>query len=104
MDPPRHDELWALVSCAFNPRRIGDAEPRVRELTRTLLEQLADTGGTVNLMSEFAGPIPTVIIAEIMSVPAAERVQFRRWSDEAHAAGAEDPGLKERALSSMLEL
>src|SRR4051812_40239830 len=44
MDPPRHDHLRAIVGRAFTPRSIAALEPRIRELTRALLQPALDRG------------------------------------------------------------
>lgn len=77
LDPPRHDELRKLVSRVFTPRTVSDLEPRVREVARDLLDDLA-TGGRFDLMDLAAG-LPTIVIAELLGIPAADKEMFRTW-------------------------
>src|SRR5947209_9958253 len=56
-DPPRHTRLRALISKAFTPRVAADLEPRIRELSRRLLDA-AVARGEVDLVEEFSGPLP----------------------------------------------
>lgn len=80
LDPPRHDELRDLVKRAFTPRRVGQLEPRVREIARDLLSEFVDDG-SCDLTAQYAGPLPTIVIAEMLGVPIEDRQQFRAWSN-----------------------
>lgn len=80
LDPPRHDQLRDLVKRAFTPRRVNQLEPRVREIATELLDGIAERG-TCDLTAEFAGPLPTIVIAEMLGVPPEDRQQFRAWSN-----------------------
>ncbi len=79
-DPPDHTRLRRVVNRAFTPRSIALLEDRVREVTRRLLAPLAG-GEPFELVGEFAGPLPTIVIAELLGVPAEDAEQFRRWSE-----------------------
>ncbi len=81
MDPPRHTRMRALVNRAFTPRRIAELEPRVRQIAGELLD--AWQGGPVDLVASFAGPLPTIVIAELLGVPASDREWFRARSNAA---------------------
>lgn len=80
LDPPRHDELRDLVKRAFTPRRVVQLEPRVREIARELLSSF-DHEGSCDLTADFAGPLPTIVIAEMLGVPIEDRLLFRKWSN-----------------------
>jgi cytochrome P450 len=77
LDPPRHDQLRRLVSRAFTPRTVADLEPRVREVTNELLDELV-VDGHMDFMDLAAG-LPTIVIAELLGVPAGDKEMFRRW-------------------------
>ncbi len=79
-DPPDHERLRRVVNRAFTPRSIAAIEPRVREVARELLAPLAG-GEPFDIVAEFAGPLPTIVIAELLGVPAEDASQFRLWSD-----------------------
>ncbi|HVS40334.1 MAG TPA: cytochrome P450 [Gemmataceae bacterium] len=79
-DPPRHTKLRALISKAFTPRVVADLEPRIRDLSRQLLDQVIERG-EMDLAGEFAVPLPMRVIAEMLGVPAAEWPRYKRWSD-----------------------
>ena len=79
-DPPRHTKLRALISRAFTPRVVANLEPRIRELSRELLDAVIDRG-EMDLVEDFAVPLPMRVIAELLGVPAADWARYRRWSD-----------------------
>lgn len=103
LDPPRHDELRALVSRAFTPRRIAELEPRIRELTDSLLAQV-DPAEPWDLVASLAGPLPAFVIAELCGVPADDHVAFQHWSDTMIRHDPTDPDAARRAQTAGREL
>jgi cytochrome P450 len=79
-DPPRHTKLRALVSKAFTPRMVAALEPRIRELSRELLDRVVERG-EMDLVADFAAPLPMLVIAEILGIPAEDRPLFHQWAD-----------------------
>jgi cytochrome P450 len=79
-DPPRHTKLRALISKAFTPRVVAGLEPRIRELSRQLIDQNIERG-EMDLAVDFAVPLPMRVIAEMLGVPPAEWPRYKRWSD-----------------------
>ncbi|UQA63889.1 cytochrome P450 [Polyangium aurulentum] len=79
-DPPRHTKLRALVTRAFTPRSIASLEPRIRDLSRELLDAQIERG-EMDLVLDYAIPLPTMVIAEMLGIPVADRQQFTRWVD-----------------------
>jgi cytochrome P450 len=80
VDPPHHTRLRALVSKAFTPRLIEQMRHRVQTLTDELLDNV-NNRGRMDLIRDFALPLPATIIAEMLGVPAADRHKFHRWSN-----------------------
>lgn len=79
-DPPIHTKMRALISRAFTPGTISNLEPRIRELSRRLLEE-AQKRGEMDLAVDYAVPLPMQVIAELIGIPPADWSTFRRWSD-----------------------
>jgi len=79
-DPPRHTKLRALVMRAFTPRSIASLEPRIRKLSRELLDAQIERG-EMDLAADFAVPLPTMVIAEMLGIPVEDRDRCTRWSD-----------------------
>ena len=80
MDPPRHRQLRHLVSQAFTPRMVAQLEPRIKEITNQLLDQVA-TKGEMDVIRDLAYPLPVTVIAELLGIPTELRDDFKRWSD-----------------------
>ena len=82
-DPPDHTQLRRLVNRPFHPRAIADLEPRIREICSGLLDELLEHGttGGADLIRHLGEPLPVVVIAELMGIPAERRDDFKRWSD-----------------------
>jgi cytochrome P450 len=80
MDPPDHDNLRALVSKAFTPRRVQEQEPRIRQLARHYVDAFIERG-RCDFIAEFAGKLPMDIVSEMLGVPPSDRDELRLWSD-----------------------
>ena len=96
-----HRRLRRLVSKAFTPRMIELLRPRIQEIADGLLDPVVGDG-EMELVSTFAFPLPITVIAELLGVPAADRDQFREWSD-AFVRPALDPEEQARVLESMAQ-
>ncbi len=79
LDPPEHTRLRKLVSRAFTARRMEDLRPRVAEIAERLLDELPP--GRVDLMAQYAFPLPVFVICELLGVPAEDRDRFAAWSN-----------------------
>jgi len=75
MDPPRH-----LVSQAFTPRMVAQMEPRIKEITSGLLDQVQALG-EMDVIRDLAYPLPVTVIAELLGIPTERREDFKQWSD-----------------------
>ncbi len=84
-DPPRHTQLRSLVSKAFTPKAVAALEPRIERIANELLDQVA-SAGRMDLIQDFAYPLPVIVIAELLGIPAEDREQFKRWSDRVVAS------------------
>jgi cytochrome P450 len=84
-DPPDHSRLRRLVSKAFTPRMVEQLRPRVQAIADALLDAVAGRG-EMDLIDDYAFPLPITVIAEMLGIPAADRNQFRDWSDALLAA------------------
>jgi cytochrome P450 PksS len=80
LDPPDHTRLRALVQKAFTPRLIEQMRERIGRLTHDLLDAVQGRG-RLDLIAEYALPVPTTIIAEMLGVPVKDRHKFHRWSN-----------------------
>lgn len=81
LDPPDHTRLRGLVSRAFTPRMIEKLRPRIQQLVNELLEP-AQEKGQMEAISEFAYPLPAIVIAEMLGVPPEDRARFTQWTHD----------------------
>jgi cytochrome P450 len=79
LDPPDHTRLRALVSKAFTPRLIEQMRERIQALTDELLDKV-EARGRMDVIRDYALPLPTMIIAEMLGLPVEDRHKFHRWS------------------------
>jgi cytochrome P450 len=85
MDPPDHTRVRKLVNRAFTPKRIGELRVRIEDIVNERLDAIAASGQT-DLIHDFAEPLPAIVIAELLGVPAEDHRQFREWSSQLIAA------------------
>jgi cytochrome P450 len=78
MDPPDHTRLRSLVNTAFSRRAVEELRPRIN----TLVDGLLDDRDEIDLVADFAYPLPVTVIAEMLGVPLADQEMFGRWSRE----------------------
>ena len=78
-DPPDHTRLRSLVSKAFTPRVVEGLRPRIQQIVDGLVERALAKGG-MDLIEEFAYPIPVIVICEMLGVPVADHERFKGWS------------------------
>jgi cytochrome P450 len=78
-DPPDHTRLRGLVSKAFTPRVVEGLRPRIQQIVDGLLDGAAGRR-SMDLIEEFAYPIPVIVICEMLGVPVEDHERFKGWS------------------------
>ena len=94
IDPPEHRALRRLVSATFTPRMVAAPEPRIRSLTGELLD---GAGERFDLVDALAFPLPVIVIAELLGLPAGRPAAVPRLGRRSvHVAGRrpERPGAR----------
>ncbi len=81
-DPPRHTRLRGLVSKAFTPRAVRALEGRMVEIVDEMLAARAGAS-EIDIVEDLAYPLPVIVIAEMLGIPAEDRDRFKHWSQEA---------------------
>jgi cytochrome P450 len=79
MDPPEHTRLRKLLNKGFSPAAIEGLRPQVEAIVDQMLKPL-QRGSEVELMHEFANPLPVRIILEMLGIPQELRDTFVGWS------------------------
>ncbi|OKI00611.1 cytochrome [Streptomyces sp. CB02923] len=100
MDPPDHTRVRRLVAKAFTPARVEKLREPVRRLADGLLDAVQDAGRT-DLMESYAGPLPIVVICDLLGVPERDRPDFRSWTD---ALITPDPARPEQAKEAVVAM
>lgn len=80
MDPPDHTRVRRLVTRAFTTRRVETLREPVRRVADDLLDALAPAGHA-DLVDAYAGPLPIIVICDLLGVPQGDRPDFRAWTD-----------------------
>lgn len=91
-DPPAHTEFRKLVARGFTPRQVEAVEPAVRAFVVERIERLRAAGGG-DIVAELFKPLPSMVVAHYLGVPAADRAQFDGWTEAIVAASTEPDGL-----------
>jgi len=78
-DPPAHTRLRRLMNLAFTPRAVARMRDSVEEIVGGLLDE-AERSGALELIGDFAFPLPAIVIAGMLGVTPEEREQFKVWS------------------------
>jgi len=68
-DPPDHTRLRGLVSKAFTPKALESLRPHIQQIVDGLLDRVENQGG-MDLIEDFAYPLPVTVISEMLGVPA----------------------------------
>jgi cytochrome P450 len=79
-DPPDHTRLRGLVNKAFTPHLIEQWRDRIQTITDELLDAVQDKG-KMELINDFAFPLPMTVISEMLGIPTEDRQKFRYWSN-----------------------
>jgi cytochrome P450 len=80
MDPPDHTRLRGLVAKAFTPRVVEGLRPAIKQIAGELLDK-AVAKGQLELIRDFAFPLPAIVIATMLGVPPEDRDQLNAWSE-----------------------
>ncbi|MFD7668443.1 cytochrome P450 [Streptomyces sp. NPDC059788] len=101
MDPPDHTRVRRLVAKAFTPARVEKLRAPVRRLADSLLDAVEGAGRT-DLMESYAGPLPIVVICDLLGVPERDRPDFRAWTDALIAPDPARPEEAKQAVGAMM--
>ncbi|HKS46603.1 MAG TPA: cytochrome P450 [Amycolatopsis sp.] len=107
LDPPRHTRLRRLLAATFSPMVATSLRPRVAEIAHDLLRGFTDRHA-VDLVKDFAAPLPVLVISELLGVPASlhdwfrERAEWLQQASSARAARNEDAFTKAEAAAREL--
>ena len=79
LDAPAHTRLRGLASMAFTPARVESLRSHIREIVYDLLAPLL-RAGRMDVINDFAAPLPAIVTAEMLGVPTSDCDQLKNWS------------------------
>ena len=79
MDEPDHRRLRSLVTAPFKPAAVERWRPHIREVVEQTLNNIS--AEEFDLIGDFAGPVPTVVIARMLGIDTEKHNEFKQWSD-----------------------
>jgi cytochrome P450 len=97
MDPPDHSRLRGLVSKAFTPKMINGMRGNIQKIADELLDQVQNNR-QIDLIGDYAFPLPIIVISEMLGIPAQDRLKFRDWSNAIIDANNHPDRMREAAL------
>lgn len=95
LDPPDHTRLRTLVQKAFSSPIVERLRPRIQEIIDELLDRILPAGG-MDLVADFAVPLPVTVIAEMLGIPKGDRTRFRTWSQVLVSTSNTPAGLEQK--------
>ncbi len=106
LDPPSHTRIRSLASAAFTPRRVQALREHIQEIASRLLDK-AEPKGSMDVIADFALPLPAIVTAEMLGVPASDYPQLKKWTEdfmEILANFQHNPERAARAVRSVPEM
>jgi pimeloyl-[acyl-carrier protein] synthase len=79
MDAPAHTRLRGLASVAFTPQRVRALRSHIQEIVDQLLDRVVSRG-RIDLIADFAAPMPAIVTAEMLGVPTEDHTDLKKWS------------------------
>lgn len=105
-DPPEHTRLRRLAAKVFQVRSIHALRPNIESLTQWLLDSIGERR-EFDFIADFAGPLPALVIMDMLGVPRAELGRLKRLSDEMAlfiGSSRDAPEKYERAAAATREM
>ena len=79
MDAPAHTRLRGLCAEAFTPHRVEAMRSHIQEIANRLLDRV-QAAGRMEVIADFAAPLPAIVTAEMLGVPTSDHQQLKSWS------------------------
>ena len=105
-EPPEHTRVRGLISKAFTPAVVESTGERIEALVNRLIDAVAPKG-EIDLVADFAFPLPAIVVAEMLGFPTENLDQIKAWSDgivSFHGSGRADPDRVLRSNQAFVEM
>jgi pimeloyl-[acyl-carrier protein] synthase len=106
MDAPKHSRLRGLCSVAFTPRRVEELRSAIQSIADELIDKVV-ARGHMDLMEDFANPLPAIVTSKMMGVPVEDHRQLSKWVidiAEVHGNFQHHPDRVKQILQSLEDL
>jgi cytochrome P450 len=90
IDPPRHVHYRKLINQGFTARNVQRLEPHMRKVARDIVADVLDKG-EFDAVPDISAEMSLQVIADVLGVPAEDRMEVFRWSNAIGSLGIEDP-------------
>lgn len=81
LDPPDHTRIRKLLKTVLSTRLVQSMRPRIEALVDELISEVQDAG-RMDVIRDFAYPLPAIVLGEMLGIPPEDRDQYKRWSDD----------------------
>lgn len=81
MDPPAQSRVRRIAAAAFTAKRVELLREHIRDIAKSLLDRVA-AAGSMEIMNDFAIPLPAIVTAELFGLPREDYVRLKSWSEE----------------------
>jgi cytochrome P450 len=81
LDPPAHTRIRTLAAAAFTPQRVEALRSHIRDIAKNLLAKVKPKG-RMDVIPDFAEPLPSIVTAEMLGLPVADHRQLKSWSQD----------------------
>jgi cytochrome P450 len=81
MDAPAHTRLRKLAGLSFTPARVRLLRDHIQDIATRLIDDIISRGiGRLDLLADFAEPLPAIVTAELLGVPVEDHIKLKNWS------------------------
>ncbi len=106
LDPPAHTRIRTLAAEAFMPARVEALRAHIQEIANFLLDKV-QARGKMEVIADFAVPLPAIVTAEMLGMPARDYVQLKDWTEvfaEVLGNFQHNPGRASEVIKSLEEM
>ncbi len=103
LDDPQHSVRRRLVARQFTPRAVTRLGDLVREAATDLLDRALAHGGSIEVVSELAAPLPATIIGKLIGFPDDKRDLLADWANRTVSLGGGPPAMNEDGMIAAME-
>ena len=78
MDGAMHARLRGICAAAFTPRRIDELRGVIESVADELIDKVI-WSGRMDMIADFANPLPAIVTAKLLGVPIEDHEQLHAW-------------------------